>query len=713
MAIGTPQGPTPPLAAGSVGAGVQAQPQVLGEVVVEQVPERLARISRNIVLTGTVAEQRPGGALVVRTPAGEMVIRSQIVLPADKLLSIQIPPGAPPVRAVVSVLVPVAAPVPATSLSASAPPTAASGAPSIITPPMTSQPIGTAATQPAAVSPPSTGQVGSVPPVATPVLSAPTPPAAAPLLSAAMGVELQLATPPQIGSVLQAMVQALPVPSQVPSSQLAITQLLQALTPTIPTTSTAAQQGAQQGPQAQPIPQSGGQPLIQPQAPSPAQLLPTPVAQAPSTLSALGAAALQTVNLANLASVLSAVAAEAAPTPISTPSTPPVAPTAAPSASVPPSAQGFINPQLMAEPAFQALPQLLALPPGSQALVQISAIQLPQQSLALAVPTTAPVVAPTAPNTPISTTPTAPPMPSTVAASSSSSPPPPPMSPPAAPPPITFPAIVVGHLAHGEALVTSPVGLLVVGSDTYLPTQTKLQLNLVHVDEPVLPRAQGEANLPQPPRDWPSMTALLSMFGPHTTGQTNLFSGSKPEAFGTAFLFLLTALRLNTPKALIRDSALHAVQQAGGQELLARIAQELQQAGSGWQRGGELSSAQQQQAAAASEWRSLSLPLLPDGQVSRLAVHTRREGEEGSQGQQNGARHNQRFVVEVELSRLGPMVLDGLIARERFTLTVRSQRSLPITLRQEVTQVFANSIDAIGWKGQISFTSAAEIWLQF
>jgi hypothetical protein len=58
-------------------------------------------------------------------------------------------------------------------------------------------------------------------------------------------------------------------------------------------------------------------------------------------------------------------------------------------------------------------------------------------------------------------------------------------------------------------------------------------------------------------------------------------------------------------------------------------------------------------------------------------------------------------------------VLDGLIARERFTLTVRSQRSLPITLRQEITQVFGSSIDAIGWKGQISFTSAAELWLQF
>lgn len=707
MAIGTPQGPTPPLAAGSVGAGVQAQPQVLGEVVVEQVPERLARISRNIVLTGTVAEQRPGGALVVRTPAGELVIRSQIVLPADKLLSIQIPPGAPPVRAVVSVLVPVVAPATATSLPVAAPPVISSSPAA----PVASMPIGAAAAQPATVPPSAAGQVGSAPPVtAAPVSPTPPTPAAATLLSAAMGVELQLATPPQIGSVLRAVVQALPVPSQVPSSQLTITQLLQTLAPSAPATTPP--------PPATSTPSAPSAPtVLQPQSPAvaplqsaplqalaPAQMLPAAVAQAPSTLSSLGAAALQTVNLANLASVLSAVAADGAPP------TPQVVPVAAPAAAVA-SSQGFINPQLMAEPAFQALPQLLALPPGSQALVQISAIQLPQQPAATTAPATA---APTAPNAPISTTTsTAPPTPSTVAASPS-----PPISAPAsssvpaAQAPLTFPAMVVGHLAHGEALVTSPAGLLVVGSDTYLPTQTKLQLSLVHVDEPVLRPTQGEANLPQPPKDWPGMTALLSMFGPHTTGQTNLFSGSKPEGFGAAFLFLLTALRLNTPKALIRDSALQTVQQAGGQELLARIAQELQQASGGWQRSGELGSAQQQQAAA-SDWRSLSLPLLPDGQVSRLAVHTRREGEEGSQGQQNGSRNTQRFVVEVELSRLGPMVLDGLIARERFTLTVRSQRSLPVTLRQEVTQVFAGSIDAIGWKGQISFTSAAELWLQF
>lgn len=711
MAIGTPQGPTPPLAAGSVGAGVQAQPQVLGEVVVEQVPERLARISRNIVLTGTVAEQRPGGALVVRTPAGELVIRSQIVLPADKLLSIQIPPGAPPVRAVVSVLVPVVAPATATSLPVAAPPVISSSPAA----PVASMPIGAAAAQPATVPPSAAGQVGSAPPVtAAPVSPTPPTPAAATLLSAAMGVELQLATPPQIGSVLRAVVQALPVPSQVPSSQLTITQLLQTLAPSAPATTPP--------PPATSTPSTPSAPtVLQPQSPAvappqsaplqalaPAQMLPTAVAQAPSTLSALGAAALQTVNLANLASVLSAVAADGAP-PVLSSAPASAAPAVAP---VLPPSQGFINPQLMAEPAFQALPQLLALPPGSQALVQISAIQLPQQPAATTAPATA---APTAPNAPISTTTsTAPPTPSTVAASPS-----PPISAPAsssvpaAQAPLTFPAMVVGHLAHGEALVTSPAGLLVVGSDTYLPTQTKLQLSLVHVDEPVLRPTQGEANLPQPPKDWPGMTALLSMFGPHTTGQTNLFSGSKPEAFGAAFLFLLTALRLNTPKALIRDSALQTVQQAGGQELLARIAQELQQASGGWQRSGELGSAQQQQTAAASDWRSLSLPLLPDGQVSRLAVHTRREGEEGSQGQQNGSRNTQRFVVEVELSRLGPMVLDGLIARERFTLTVRSQRSLPITLRQEVTQVFADSIDAIGWKGQISFTSAAELWLQF
>lgn len=711
MAIGTPQGPTPPLAAGSVGAGVQAQPQVLGEVVVEQVPERLARISRNIVLTGTVAEQRPSGALVVRTPAGELVIRSQIVLPADKLLSIQIPPGAPPVRAVVSVLVPVVAPATATSLPVVAAPVISSSPAA----PVTSMPIGAAAAQPATVPPSAAGQVGSAPPVtAAPVSPTPPPPAAATLLSAAMGVELQLATPPQIGSVLRAVVQALPVPSQVPSSQLTITQLLQTLAPSAPaTTPPLPASSTSLAPSAPPAlqPQS---PAVAPpqsaplQALAPAQMLPTAVAQAPSTLSALGAAALQTVNLANLASVLSAVAADGAP-PVLSSAPASAAPAVAP---VLPPSQGFINPQLMAEPAFQALPQLLALPPGSQALVQISAIQLPQQPAAT---TALAPAAPTAPNAPISkAATTAPPVPSTVAASPS-----PPASTstsspaPAAQAPLTFPAMVVGHLAHGEALVTSPAGLLVVGSDTYLPTQTKLQLSLVHVDEPVLRPAQGEANLPQPPKDWPGMTALLSMFGPHTTGQTNLFSGSKPEAFGAAFLFLLTALRLNTPKALIRDSALQTVQQAGGQELLARIAQELQQASGGWQRSGELGSAQQQQTAAASDWRSLSLPLLPDGQVSRLAVHTRREGEEGSQGQQNGSRNTQRFVVEVELSRLGPMVLDGLIARERFTLTVRSQRSLPITLRQEVTQVFADSIDAIGWRGQISFTSAAELWLQF
>lgn len=84
-----------------------SQLQVVGEVVVEVVPERLALLSRTILLSGMITGQQEGGALILRAQVGELIIRSPQPLPSDRVLMLQIPPGAPPVRAQVPVMGPV------------------------------------------------------------------------------------------------------------------------------------------------------------------------------------------------------------------------------------------------------------------------------------------------------------------------------------------------------------------------------------------------------------------------------------------------------------------------------------------------------------------------------------------------------------------------------------------------------------------------------
>jgi len=65
------------------------------------------------------------------------------------------------------------------------------------------------------------------------------------------------------------------------------------------------------------------------------------------------------------------------------------------------------------------------------------------------------------------------------------------------------------------------------------------------------------------------------------------------------------------------------------------------------------------------------------------------------------------FLLDVELSRLGPLQLDGLIRGKRLDLMLRSQRPLDAPMRQELNEIFQNAQQATGYAGQLFFQAGA------
>jgi hypothetical protein len=70
-----------------------------------------------------------------------------------------------------------------------------------------------------------------------------------------------------------------------------------------------------------------------------------------------------------------------------------------------------------------------------------------------------------------------------------------------------------------------------------------------------------------------------------------------------------------------------------------------------------------------------------------------------------------RFAVEVELSRFGPLQLDGLLRGTRLVLIVRSHRSLPQKLRDDASVIYRGALQDWGMSGDLSFATAAEFAL--
>jgi hypothetical protein len=93
----------------------------------------------------------------------------------------------------------------------------------------------------------------------------------------------------------------------------------------------------------------------------------------------------------------------------------------------------------------------------------------------------------------------------------------------------------------------------------------------------------------------------------------------------------------------------------------------------------------------------------PAVQMLTIYLPHERDGAGGDAGERDAS----RFAVEVELSRLGALQLDGLVRPKRLDLVLRSRRALPIALRQELAAGFRDSLAASGFAGEMAFAVSA------
>ncbi|MEK9661425.1 MAG: hypothetical protein VW644_06780, partial [Alphaproteobacteria bacterium] len=104
-----------------------------------------------------------------------------------------------------------------------------------------------------------------------------------------------------------------------------------------------------------------------------------------------------------------------------------------------------------------------------------------------------------------------------------------------------------------------------------------------------------------------------------------------------------------------------------------------------------------------SEWRTVLLPLMHGDALHQARLYLRAHDERRDQDNGDEDDAGTRFVVEVELSRLGALQLDGLVRSKRFDLMVRSHRALPEQVRVEIGTLFAAANETMKAAGQIAF----------
>lgn len=196
---------------------------------------------------------------------------------------------------------------------------------------------------------------------------------------------------------------------------------------------------------------------------------------------------------------------------------------------------------------------------------------------------------------------------------------------------------------------------------------------------------------------WPTLTeslAILQRADPQAAVQLAQSIPDGGPRTVVAIMAFTQALRTGDPRQWPGDANLRAIERAGPRG--AHLASQL---------SGEISEMATRTRDVGGEWRSLPVPWNAEGRIERIALVTRREEPQDEDEKKQHGRKGTRFLIDLDLSKLGSMQLDGMFRKETrgFDMMIRTKETLPDLMRRDLTGMFANSNAAMGLKGGLTF----------
>ncbi len=264
-----------------------------------------------------------------------------------------------------------------------------------------------------------------------------------------------------------------------------------------------------------------------------------------------------------------------------------------------------------------------------------------------------------------------------------------------------FPVVRVG----GDLYILKNTGPLPVGTKlTFSATEMSPREVMENLTPSTWGSFKGDAAKFQPLLDaqWPALQDALQNLGATDAAAAlrNTIPDASPRLVPTA-MFFLAALRLGDIESWIGAPALKALKDGGKQALVDRLT------------GDFARIAAQSKENISGDWRAISLPFLNDEQLSQIQLFLRRQQHEHDGQKQGGDDKGAttRFVLNVNLSRMGAMQLDGLMQKQRLDIILRSQEALPFNVRQDLMHGYAKGLAQTGLEGGISFQTKAQNWV--
>jgi hypothetical protein len=259
--------------------------------------------------------------------------------------------------------------------------------------------------------------------------------------------------------------------------------------------------------------------------------------------------------------------------------------------------------------------------------------------------------------------------------------------------PATLAATVV-QSGGPSTLVDSALGRLALDAQIDLVPGSPLTLERL-----ATPARAGAPAAPASPTlgsGWPVLDdalAALDRAAPDLAAQLRAdLAPSAAPRLAAALLFFMGVLKGDATWP--GDPMGLALTAAGRADLRARLAKDV----------GDLR--QQATESAQGDWRIFTLPVLDEAAVQPIRLYVRNQRDDGKSGGQSPP--GSRFVLDLDLSRLGPLQLDGLVRGARFDLVLRSHEPLDPAMKLEIGTLFRSALDGSGLNGDVAFVNTTQ-----
>lgn len=240
--------------------------------------------------------------------------------------------------------------------------------------------------------------------------------------------------------------------------------------------------------------------------------------------------------------------------------------------------------------------------------------------------------------------------------------------------------------------------------DSGLPQGTEIRINAAATTLPLAGMVGMMTNfLLSPSARWDSLQEALQTL----TQSSNAITAQSMAAIipntgntarmGPAILFFMAAIRGGDFQQWMGEKTTDILRREGRGNLLQRIS-------------GELGALVRVAESGGGDWRPVAIPLIHQQEIHRIVMHSKREDGDKNEDSDSSSRGT-RFLLDLDLDRMGKIQLDALHRPKKLDLIIRSEHGFSQVMQMEMRRAYTNALEQTSLSGEVSFQTKKEKWV--